>query len=93
MREVKTGSQFRKDLKRYRNDNTKLEKLYDIVGYLERCEDVPKEFKPHMLSGDYAGHMECHVENDFLLIGVSPTFTTNVTLRLYFYRNIHKLNL
>jgi len=64
MREVKTGSQFRKDLKRYRNDNTKLEKLYDIVGYLERCEDVPKEFKPHMLSGDYAGHMECHVEND-----------------------------
>lgn len=56
MREVKTGSQFRKDLKRYRNDNTKLEKLYDIVGYLERCEDVPKEFKPHMLSGDYAGH-------------------------------------
>ena len=52
MREVKTGSQFRKDLKRYRNDKTKLEKLYDIVGYLERCEDVPKEFKPHMLSGD-----------------------------------------
>ena len=32
MREVKTGSQFRKDLKRYRNDKTKLEKLYDIVG-------------------------------------------------------------
>lgn len=26
-------------------------------------------------------------------IGVSPTFTTNVTLRLYFHRNIHKLNL
>ena len=25
--------------------------------------------------------------------GVSPTFTTNVTLRLYFHRNIHKLNL
>ena len=37
---------------------------------LERCEDVPKEFKPHMLSGDYAGHMECHVENDFLLIWI-----------------------
>lgn len=29
----------------------------------------------------------------YRLIGVSPTFTTNVTLRLYFYRNIHKLNL
>lgn len=30
MREVKTGSQFRKDLKRYRNDSIKLEKLYDL---------------------------------------------------------------
>ena len=28
-----------------------------------------------------------------LVLGVSPTFTTNVTLRLYFHRNIHKLNL
>ena len=43
MREVKTGSQFRKDLKRYRNDKTKREQLYDIVGYLVRCADVPKE--------------------------------------------------
>lgn len=68
MREVKSGSQFRKDLKRYKNDTARLEKLYDIVGYLERCEEIPKEFKPHMLTGDYAGHMECHVENDFLLI-------------------------
>ena len=47
MREVKTGSQFRKDLKRYRNDKTKLEKLYDIVGYLERCEDVPSILQYH----------------------------------------------
>lgn len=80
MREVKTGGQFRKDLKRYRNDKTKLEKLYDIVGYLERCEDVPKEFKPHMLSGDYAGHMECHVENDFLLIWIDDEVVKLVRL-------------
>jgi mRNA interferase YafQ len=80
MREVKSGSQFRKDLKRYRKDKAKLEKLYDIVGYLERCEDVPKEFKPHMLSGDYAGHMECHVENDFLLIWIDDEIVKLVRL-------------
>ena len=40
MRKVKSGSQFRKDLKRYKNDTTKLEKLYDIVGFLERCEEI-----------------------------------------------------
>lgn len=73
MKEVRSGSQFRKDLKRYKNDTAKLEKLYNIVSLLERCEEIPKEFKPHMLTGDYAGHMECHVENDFLLIWIDDT--------------------
>lgn len=34
--------------------------------------------------------MEAQLKDE---VGVSPTFTTNVTLRLYFHRNIHKLNL
>lgn len=80
MREIKSGSQFRKDLKRYKNDTAKLEKLYYIVGYLERCEDIPKEFKPHVLTGDYAGLMECHVENDFLLIWVDDEVVKLVRL-------------
>ena len=80
MREVKSGSQFRKDLKRYKNDHVKLKKLYDIVGFLERGEDVPKEFKPHMLTGDYAGYMECHVENDFLLIWIDDEIVKLIRL-------------
>ena len=80
MRKVKSGSQFRKDLKRYKNDTIKLEKLYCIVGFLERCEDIPKEFKPHMLSGNYAGHTECHVENDFLLIWIDDEVVKLVRL-------------
>lgn len=80
MRKVKSGSQFRKDLKRYKNDTIKLEKLYCIVGFLERCEDIPTEFKPHMLSGNYAGHMECHVENDFLLIWIDDEVVKLVRL-------------
>lgn len=80
MRKVKSGSQFRKDLKRYKNDVARLEKLYYIVGYLERCEEIPKEFKPHMLTGDYAGHMECHVENDFLLIWIDDEVVKLVRL-------------
>lgn len=26
-----------------------------------------------MLSGDYSGYMECHIENDFLLIWIDET--------------------
>lgn len=70
MKQIKSSSQFRKDVKRYSNDNTKMEKLFDIVRLLEQDEVIPKEFKPHMLSGKYAGHMECHIENDFLLIWI-----------------------
>ncbi|MFG6425607.1 hypothetical protein EEL33_05760 [Muribaculaceae bacterium Isolate-037 (Harlan)] len=33
----------------------------DILGYLQRGEAVPQEYRSHMLSGDYKGHMECHV--------------------------------
>lgn len=39
------------------------------------------------------GYYDYGQEKTISLLGVSPTFTTNVTLRLYFHRNIHKLNL
>ena len=29
---------------------------------------VPNEYKPHLLIGNYKGFMECHIENDFLII-------------------------
>jgi mRNA-degrading endonuclease YafQ of YafQ-DinJ toxin-antitoxin module len=55
MKQVKSGRKFRKDLKRYINKPEKLEKLYNIVGLLQKGEPVPKENKPHMLAGNYAG--------------------------------------
>ncbi|MGL4332712.1 MAG: type II toxin-antitoxin system YafQ family toxin [Bacteroidales bacterium] len=61
MRQVKSGSLFRKELKRYRNDRKKMEKLFDIVCVLEQSKAILKEFKPHMLSGNYVGYMECHI--------------------------------
>lgn len=70
MKQVKSGSKFRKDFKRYMNKPDKLKKLYFIIGLLQRDMPIPKEYKPHLLSGNYAGHMECHIENDFLLIWI-----------------------
>jgi len=31
---------------------------------------VEAKHNPHMLKGDYQGCMECHVENDFLLVWI-----------------------
>ena len=68
MKEIVASGKFRKDLKRYRGKPETLRKLYEVVGILERGLNLPKHYKPHMLAGEYSGHMECHIENDTLLI-------------------------
>lgn len=68
MKEVKSGSRFKKDLKRYANQPGKLKKVYELVDMLRKGASIPPAYRPHMLIGDYSGHMECHIEGDFLLI-------------------------
>ena len=72
MKKLKPTSQYKKDYKRYRNQPKKLEKLFEILKYLQEEVALPKENYPHPLSGCYAGHMECHIEGDFLLIWMDP---------------------
>lgn len=72
MKQLKVTSQYKKDYKRIRNNPKKKEKLFKILRMLEQEQPIPPEFKPHMLIGKYAGHMECHIEGDFLLIWFDP---------------------
>ncbi len=65
---LKLTSQFKKDLKRYKHKTETLEQLEYILNLLVKGEDIPDEYRPHMLHGNYKNHMECHVENDTLLI-------------------------
>lgn len=68
MNTLKLTSQFKKDLKRYKHQESVLQKLEYILGLLASGMPVPDENKPHLLTGNYRGYMECHVENDTLLI-------------------------
>lgn len=72
MKQLKVTSQYKKDYKRIHNNPKKKEKLFKILKMLEQEQPIPAEFKPHMLIGKYAGHMECHIEGDFLLIWFDP---------------------
>ncbi|MDE6231423.1 MAG: type II toxin-antitoxin system YafQ family toxin [Muribaculaceae bacterium] len=72
MKELKPTSQYKKDYKRFRNNPKKLEKLFDIIELLRQEKPIPEENRPHPLTGDYAGHIECHIEGDFLLIWFDP---------------------
>lgn len=73
MKEIVASGKFKKDLKRYRSKPETLRKLYEVVGILEKGANLPKYYKPHMLAGEYSGHMECHIENDTLLIYLDKT--------------------
>lgn len=68
MNTLKLTSQFKKDLKRYKHREDILDKLETILGLLANGEPIPEQNRPHLLTGNYRGYMECHVESDTLLI-------------------------
>ena len=68
MKKIFPSSQYKKDLKRYRNQPKKLVALGEIIDMLANGQTIPDEYLPHMLHGEYKGCMECHIQGDFLLI-------------------------
>ena len=68
MNTLKLTSQFKKDLKRYKHKPEVIDKLEEILKLLVSNLPIPVENRPHVLSGNYKGYMECHVESDTLLI-------------------------
>lgn len=72
MKKLKPTTQYKKDVKRILNNPRKLKALQEIVDKLKNEIPIPAKNKPHMLTGNYAGYMECHIDGDFLLIWFDP---------------------
>lgn len=68
MKTLKLTSQFKKDLKRYKHKTDIIDKLEHLLNLLVNELPIPQENRPHMLTSNYRGYMECHVESDTLLI-------------------------
>lgn len=83
MNEIKAAKSFNKDLKRYANQPKKLRELYEFVNeYLRTGNKIPPKYHAHMLVGEYTGHMECHIEGDFLLIWIDENADIAKLIRL-----------
>ena len=76
------SGRFKKDLKRYKHQADKIHALGEIIRYMNRHGRVPAENHPHKLHGEYEGCMECHIEDDFLLIWIDKATNTIKLLRL-----------
>lgn len=70
MKKLKPSTQYKKDLKRIRNNPKKAAELLKLLKLLEDESPIPETYKPHMLTNDYSGCMECHIQGDFLLISI-----------------------
>ena len=68
MLQIQTTRQFEKDVKLCQKRRKDLDKLWKVVETLAEEKDLEPKHKPHLLSGDWSGFWECHVESDWLLI-------------------------
>ena len=80
MKEVFPTTKFKKDLKKYSKQKSKMEALLHIINKLKMEEPIPTEYKPHILKGNYKGCWECHIEEDFLLIWIDDDIIELVRL-------------
>ena len=82
MKRLKPTTQFKKDLKRIRNNCRKAEILREVLALLENEQPIPEKYRPHMLKGDYSDCMEYHLQSDFLLVWFDPQTNEIDLLRL-----------
>ncbi len=67
-RDIVWTAQFKKDYKLALKRHLDIELLDDIIRSLSHGEVLPEKNRDHALSGDWAGHRECHIMPDWLLI-------------------------
>ncbi len=82
MKTLHPSSQFKKDIKRIKNNPLKLALVREVLDMLTAEIPLPESYKAHMLAGDYKDCLECHIEGDFLLIWFDDESQTIDLLRL-----------
>ena len=61
-------SQFKKDIKRLQKRGKDLAKIKAVFDLLLAQKPLPEKNRDHPLGGNWAGHRDCHIEPDWLLI-------------------------
>lgn len=65
---LKSVTQFKKDIKKYRHNEDVLDAFEEVVNMLSRRKKLPEKYSDHLLVGDYKGMREFHIQPDALLI-------------------------
>ncbi len=66
--ELEYGGKFLKDLKLAKRRGLDLSQLRIVTDMLQDEIPLPPKYRDHLLTGDYKGFRECHINSDWLLI-------------------------
>ncbi len=68
MYKIRYTGQFKRDYKVCVKRGLDMELLREVITILSRDGKLPRQYKPHKLTGNYVGFWECHIQADWLLI-------------------------
>ena len=66
-----TSKKFEKDYKKSLKRGLPIEKLDEAMRILRKTGSLPVKYRPHKLTGNYAGMWECHIDgrnSDWLMV-------------------------
>ena len=60
---------FKRDVKRLQKKHYNIDALKTVLDLIaaEDWETLERKYKNHYLQGNWQGHLECHIESDWLL--------------------------
>ncbi|SMB85076.1 mRNA interferase YafQ [Desulfonispora thiosulfatigenes DSM 11270] len=68
MLKIRYSNKFKKDYKTLVKRGYNIKLLEEVLEMLCTEKPLPPKYKDHVLVGRYAGHRECHILPDWLLI-------------------------
>ncbi len=68
MYRLNTTKQFERDYKLCKKRGLNLNLINRVFELLEQDGNLPAKYKSHKLTGNYTGFLECHIQNDWLLV-------------------------
>jgi mRNA interferase YafQ len=66
--ELEYGSKFLRDLKLAKCRGLDLNELKTVTNILQEGKRLPAQYRDHLLTGNYKGYRECHINPDWLLV-------------------------
>ena len=79
MRAIERTARFKRDYKRQRKADPKLDLiLQDVLALLVADAPLPERLHDHALGGNWSGYRDCHLKPDLVLIYAKPAHTLSL---------------